>query len=495
MAIALYESVSLVTDWAIRNPHLHSVTITGIAARYLWGANWLAGRAVWVIPALTALGALAATALVYRTAPETRGHGTDNAIEAIHSAPTGMRARTWPVKLIASGLTLGTGGSGGTEGPTAQMAAAAASVLARWLRLNERQAWVFVAAGLGAGVGAIFRAPIGGAILGAELLYINGMALPVLIPALVASTVAFLEFSAVVGFGPMLGHHGWLGLPLSAQILAFPVLGICAGLLARLYSTGFYAVSRRLEQLGDRWNGKRLDRRPLLAAAAGLLVGVIGLFVPGVLGTGYATGYGTIQHLLSAQAVWSLPLALLILMPFAKLLATSLTVGSGGSGGVFGPGMVIGAAAGAVLWRIAEPHGLAPATPTSLVIVGMAACLGAASHAPISITVIAAEMCGSISVLEPAAIAVPLAVLIAGRPTLYASQRLKPKRRIIPVPSATETRTPLPPFSPSAAPTPDTSQHADRHSLFKWPPLEPAENGPPTADPAESAKHGSPECH
>jgi chloride channel protein, CIC family len=427
MALALYESVSLLTDWIVRNPSLRVAAVTGAPARYLWGVNLLAGRAVWVVPLLTALGAFAATSLVYWAAPETHGHGTDSAIDAIHADPKGMRARTWPVKLIASALTLGSGGSGGTEGPTAQMSAAAASVLARWLKLNESQAKVAVAAGLAAGVGAIFRAPVGGAILGAELLYVNGFDFSVLVPSVIASGVAYLEFAAAIGFSPMFGRLAWMGLPLSAQMAAFPILGICAGTLARLYCKGFYTVAGWFERL--KRNRGRLDLRPFRAAAAGLLVGLTGLFVPGVLGTGYALGYGIIERVLSADAILALPLALLILMPFVKLLATSLTVGSGGSGGVFGPGMVIGATAGAALWRLAEPHGLAPASPASLVIVGMAACLGAASHAPVAITVIAAEMCGSFSVLEPASIAVPIAVLVAGRPTLYASQRIKRKNR------------------------------------------------------------------
>jgi len=409
VAIALYGGVGVGTHLLLGSLGYHPATVAGDLGGF-HATTGPAGLRKWLIPLLTAAGALVATTIVYLVAPETHGHGTDNAIRAINSNPTGIRVRALPVRLIATALTIGSGGSGGTEGPTAQMAATTASVIARWTRLDYRQARVMVTAGLAAGVGAIFRAPLGGAVLGVELLFRDDADPVMLVPSMVASFAAYLVFGAVYGFSPLFGHLPGLGVELSVQLIAFPALGLCVGLLARLFCWGFYALADWF----DGWPGPR----PLRAASAGLLVGLIGLYVPGVLGT----GYGTIQDVLSPQRVLGLSVITLLLMPLAKIVATSLTVGSGGSGGVFGPGMVIGATAGAALWRLLEPLGLAPASPLSMVIIGMAACLGAASHAPLAITLIAAEACGSISLLEPAVIAVPLAVLIVGRRTLYQSQ-------------------------------------------------------------------------
>jgi CIC family chloride channel protein len=409
VAVLLYGGVALGTHWMLSPFGYHPATIAADKGGFQ-PTTWTAGWKKWLIPLVTAAGALVATTIVYWIAPETHGHGTDNAINSINTAPAGIRGRALPVRLVATAATIGSGGSGGTEGPTAQMAATTASLVARWTRLDYEQARVTVTAGLAAGVGAIFRAPLGGAMLGVELLFRDDSDPGMLVPSTISSFVAYLVFGRVFGYSPMFGHVAGLTWQLSLQLVAFPVLGICAGALARLFCVVFY----RLAGWFERWKGPR----PLRAAAAGLAVGLIGLGVPGVLGT----GYGTIQDLLAAPRVLGLSIALLLFMPFAKLLATSLTVGSGASGGVFGPGMVIGATAGAAVWRLLEPLGLAPASPAPLVIIGIAACLGAASHAPIAITLIAAETCGSMSLIEPAVIALPLAIMVTGRRTLYMSQ-------------------------------------------------------------------------
>jgi chloride channel protein, CIC family len=409
VAVVLYGGIDLGTHWLLGSLGYHPATIAGDRGGF-HPTSGPAPWAKWFIPLLTAAGAFVATVIVYRVAPETRGHGTDNAISAINRAPTEMRARALPVRLIASALTIGSGGSGGTEGPTAQMAATTASVITKALKLDYRRARILVTAGLASGVGAIFRAPLGGAVLGTELLFRDDADPALFTPSLAASFTAYGVFGAFYGFSPMFGHVTGLGLQLSVQLVAFPLVGVGAGLLARLFCWGFYAVAGWF----DCWRGPR----PLRAAFGGLAVGAIGLYIPGVLGT----GYGTIQDVLSAQHVLGLSLVMLFMMPFAKLMATALTVGSGGSGGVFGPAMVIGATAGAAMWRVLEPHGLAPTSPASLVIVGIAACLGAASHAPVAITLIAVETCDSFWLLGPTVIAVLPAVLIVGRKTLYMSQ-------------------------------------------------------------------------
>jgi chloride channel protein, CIC family len=409
MAIAFYGSVKLCTRWLLGSAGYFPATFAADGGYHPpSGFAW-----PWAIPLLTGAGALVAAILTFRVAPETEGHGTDVAIRSINTGPAGMRIRAMPVKMIASAVTIGSGGSGGSEGPVAQMAATSASFIAQRLKLDYADARIAVTTGLAAGVGAIFRAPLGGAVLGAELLFRKDREYQMLFPSLIASGVAYVEFGAAYGFTPMFGHPAGMTITAPAQLLAFPVLGLCCGLLARLYTVTFYGVA----SASSRW------RRwpPLRIGLAGLATGALGLLVPGVLGT----GYGTIQTVLSPQRVLHLSVLVLVAMPFAKILGTSLSIGTGGSGGVFGPGMVTGAAAGAALWRLAAAAGVAgaaPGSPALLAAVGMAACLGAAARSPIAITLIAAQTCGSYWVLLTAPLAVPLAVALMGSDSLYRAQ-------------------------------------------------------------------------
>lgn len=421
MAIAFYASLLFATRWLLGPAGFAPATIAGDAS----GFHEQTGFAhPWAIPLVAAAGAFIAALAVFRIAPETEGHGTDAAIKAIHHHPAGIKWRAVPVKMVASAITLGSGGSGGSEGPIAQIAASASSVLAGRLKLDYARARIIVASGLAAGVGAIFRAPIGGAVLGAELLFQSGFDLSVLLTSAIASGVAYAEFSAVFGFRPMFGSLLGTGIGPPAHFAIFVVLGLGGGLLSRLYVRTFDAVAA----ISGRWRsvGRWRVPRAVKPGVGGLLTGLIGVFVPGVLGT----GYGAIQDITAGDRVLGLSLAILIAMPFAKILATALSVGSGGSGGVFGPGMVIGASAGAALWRITQLpqlpwlHGLAPSSPAALVIVGIAACLGPAARAPVAIALIAIQTSGDWRLAVPMVLAVPLAVRVSGRTTLYKSQPL-----------------------------------------------------------------------
>jgi chloride channel protein, CIC family len=401
-AIALYGLLQLTT----------AVVLGGIA-RYGPTATADGGAPrPWLLPLLVASGALVASVLVRWLAPEAGGHGTDEAIDAVHHHPRRVRGRVPYVKLIASVITIGSGGSGGTEGPAAQISAAFGSVLSRLFGLSEADARVAVSAGLASGVGAIFRAPFGGALLGGEILYRNDIDKAMLLPSMIASTVAYFEFGSVYGFTPMFGDGAAiyrLGRP--GDLVLFALLGVLVGLLGRAYAWSFYRTMA--------WFSHR-RRLPgiLRPAVGGLLVGALGLAVPGALGT----GYGTIQFDLDRGRLLGMSLWLVVAMPLVKIVTTSLSIGSGGSGGLFGPGMVIGAAAGAAVWRLLEPLGLAPGSPAVLVVIGMAACLGAIAHAPVAVTVMAVEVTGSVDVLAPAMVAVLAAVLVVGDATLYRSQ-------------------------------------------------------------------------
>lgn len=381
------------------------------------GAPASAFERPWAIPLVVALGGLAAGILVQTWAPEAEGHGTDAAIHAIHHDPRSIRLRTVLIKLVASALTIGSGGSGGREGPTAQISAGTASALSRALRLPHGTARLLVTAGMAAGIASIFRAPLGGALLGVELLYRDDVESDALLPSLFASVTGYLVYGSVAGFTPIFGDQSAIVFSGPVQFVFFAVLGGAAGLVARLYAGTFYgvvAVAHRIR--APRW---------LLPALAGAVVGELGLLVPGVLGT----GYGTVQSFLSASNVLALPLLVLVLVPLAKILATSLSIGSGGSGGIFGPGMVIGGTLGAAVWRLL--HVIAPGSafdaavgpsPGIYVAVGMVAVFGAIAHAPLAMILMVAEMTQNLAVVPGAMLALVIASLIVGERTIYRSQ-------------------------------------------------------------------------
>jgi CIC family chloride channel protein len=364
----------------------------------------------WLLPLVTTLGGLLSGILVFRFAPEAEGHGTDAAIAAIHYQGGKLRARVAPVKLIASALTIGSGGSAGREGPAAQISATFGSVLATWLGLSAQDRRVAVAAGMGAGIGAIFRAPLGGAVMATEILYLHDFEVEALIPALIASIVGYSVFGFFEGWDPIFGAQPGLAFENPATLVYYALLGVICGLIGLLYARSFYGIEAIFHRLHlPRWT------KPALG---GLLVGLLGLVVTGAI----HTGYGWVQIAMSPDLL-TLPLWIVLVLPFAKILATSLTVGSGGSGGIFGPGMVIGGFVGAAFWRLG--HGLLPGLPVSpapFVIVGMIALFGGIAHAPLAMLLMVGEMTGNLSLLAPAMIAVALSTALVGDETIYRSQ-------------------------------------------------------------------------
>ncbi|HLI27665.1 MAG TPA: chloride channel protein [Chloroflexota bacterium] len=312
----------------------------------------------WLLPVVTTIGGLLAGLLVFTCAPEAEGHGTDAAIAAIHFNQGRIRARIPPIKLVASAITIGSGGSGGREGPAAQISAGFGALLGQWLQLTPQDRRIAVAAGMGAGIGAIFRAPLGGAVMAAEILYLHDLEVEALIPALIAAITGYTVYGAFFGFTPIFGAQPDLALGAPIQLGYYALLGALAGLGGVLYARVFYGTTALFQRLPL--------PRVLKPALGGLLIGLLGLPLPAVL----HMGYGWVQ-LAMADTLLTLPLWLVLLLPFGKLLATSLSIGSGGSGGIFGPGMVIGGMLGAALWRLA--HGVLPQVPDSpapFVIVG-----------------------------------------------------------------------------------------------------------------------------
>lgn len=365
----------------------------------------------WALPLVTAAGGLVSGLLVFLLAPEAEGHGTDAAIDAIHRRGGVLRPRAIPVKLVASAITIGTGGSAGREGPAAQISAGFGSLLGRWFLSDPADRRIAVAAGIGAGIGAIFRAPLGGAVLAAEILYVHDIEVEAIIPSLIASIVGYTVFGAFSGFSPIFGPHPTLELGAPIQLAYYAVLGIASGIGGILYARTFYGTAGAFRRLRlPPWS------KPALG---GLAVGLLGLLLPQVL----HTGYGWVQLAMSRDDLLAMSPLLLAAIPLGKVVATSISIGSGGSGGIFGPGMVIGGMFGALLWRagIAFLPGMPP-TPAPFVIIGMMSLFGGIAHAPLAVMLMVAEMTGSLSLLAPAMIAVAVATAIVGDETIYEAQ-------------------------------------------------------------------------
>jgi CIC family chloride channel protein len=364
----------------------------------------------WILPLVTTIGGLISGIIVFSLAPEAEGHGTDAAIESIHKKGGAIRARIPLIKLVASAITIGSGGSGGREGPAAQISAGFGSLMGKWLKLDVQNRRIAVAAGIGAGIGAIFRAPLGGALLSAEILYIHDLEVEALIPGLIASIVGYSIFGAFFGYTPVFGSMPQIAFDQPIQLIYYAVLGVICGLMGILYAKSFYGTHEIFHRLKlPNW---------VKPGVGGLLVGLMGLVLPACL----HMGYGWVQIAMGSEASL-LPLWVVLVLPFAKILSTSLSIGSGGSGGIFGPGMVIGGMLGASFWRLFYPvfHGM-PSDPAPFVIIGMIGVFGGIAHAPLAVMLMVAEMTGNLSLLAPAMIVVAISTAITGDNTIYRSQ-------------------------------------------------------------------------
>ncbi len=386
----------------------------------------------WMLLIVPTVGGLISGIIVYRWAPSAEGHGTDAAIRAYHHERGVIPLRVPIVKLIASAVTLGTGGSGGREGPIAQIGAGFGSYLATRLRLSDSERRVLLAAGLGAGIGAIFHAPLAGAIFAIEVLYRDpDFEAEALIPAFIATTVSYSVFSVAFGlsgFAPLfqvatdLQHTRPLMMLLPLTVLALAMTG-----LSLVYVRGFYGMQAAFRRLPlPNW------LKPALGA---LLTGAVGVALYyAVAGFGHdaqhdvlsvlSFGYGFLQKILVAGG-GELSIAILIIVGLGKILTTSLTIGSGGSGGVFGPSMVIGGAMGAVvglLFAQYTPDLVRPNDVVVFAILGMASFFAAAANTPVSTLIMVSELTNSYALLLPSMWVCAISYLCSRGWTLYREQ-------------------------------------------------------------------------
>ncbi|MEM1599778.1 MAG: chloride channel protein [Sulfolobaceae archaeon] len=367
-----------------------------------------------LIPVSTTIGGLISGIIVYTLAPEAEGHGTDAVIKAYHYFQGKIRWIVVPVKIIASAITIGSGGSAGREGPTAQFSAGIGSIVADLLHLSPDDRRKAVAVGIGAGIGTIFKTPIGGAILAAEILYRRDIEPEVIYPAIIASAIGYTIFGSIFGFTPVFGYYSGTFNPLRLPLYA--VLGLIAGLFAILYPKVFYSINRLFKKIPIPNHVK--------PAIGGAITGLIALLAPEILATGY--GWINLVEFEKFNALYSpiLPvLVLIVTLPFLKIIATSFTVGSGGSGGVFAPGLFIGAYVGAsvgLLFHYFFPN-LVP-TIAPFVIIGMMSFFAGAGKVPLSVIIMVTEMTSSLQLLPGAMIAAAISYLVSGNNTIFISQ-------------------------------------------------------------------------
>ncbi len=380
----------------------------------------------WLLLLVPAIGALA-SGIISELAPETRGGGGDAMINAFHRQDGVVRRRVAWVKALASIFTLGTGGSGGREGPTMQIGGALGSTCGWLLRVDARERRILMVSGVAAGISAVFRTPLGAALLAVEVLYRDDFESDALIPAVLASVVAYSVVITIFGEATMFSNPGHFPFIIK-HLPLYALLALMVSALAVMFLSSLRTVQRVTASLAiPRW------ARPGLG---GLALGVF--CVPIILFVGWRVaqpgqglgllggGYGAVQLAISGSD-W-LPIGwagvgLLAGLCLAKIIASSLTIGSGGSAGDFAPSLVIGGLFGGAFGRAAQmllndPH----IQPGAFALVAMGTFYGGIAHVPLSSLVLVCELAGSYDLLVPLMLAEGIAFVLLRRRSLYRAQ-------------------------------------------------------------------------
>jgi len=373
---------------------------------------------IWVLVVPTLGGAIVGW-LIQTWAPEAEGHGTDSVIRAYHRMKGIVRKRVIALKALTAALTIGTGGSAGQEGPVAQVGAGIGSSVSNALGLSDRDRRLFLLSGASAGVGAMFCSPLGGALFAPEVLYrredIEGDAL---VPCIIASIFSYATFAAISGV------HRVVEIPAEVfenlhfnqprELLVYLVLGIVCTGAGWLYTRVFYGVDRVAGRL-------KIVPKALRPALGGFLLGLTALLIAPVAGGGgvFFGGYGLISSAISGELAISALLALAV----AKILATSFTISSGGSGGVFAPALAIGALLGAAVGQFG--HELMPGLvehPGAFALVGMGGFFAGVAKVPIASVVMVSEMTGGYDLLAPLMLVAVVHLMLSRGWTMYRAQ-------------------------------------------------------------------------
>ena len=344
---------------------------------------------------IPAIGGLIVGPLIYFFARDAKGHGVPEVMAAVALRGGVIRPRVVAVKALARAISIGTGGAVGREGPIVQIGAALGSSMGQLLNVTASQLRVIVGCGAAAGISATFNAPIAGALFAAEVI-VGNFAVAQLSPIVISSVVATVVSRFV------LGNHPAFPVPPYElvgpwELVPYMVVGVIAGFVALAFMFSLYATEDAFEKLPvPEWSKAMLG---------GLLVGAIGVWLPNVFGVGYST--------ITQALTGSLPALTLGLLLLAKIAATSVTIGSGGSGGIFAPSLFLGAMTGGFLGTFIHqwfPEATAPSGAYALVTMG--AVVAAATHAPISAIIIIFELTQTINIIPPLMAACVMSTLV-----------------------------------------------------------------------------------
>ncbi|MEX2548709.1 MAG: chloride channel protein [Nitriliruptoraceae bacterium] len=398
------------------------VTTGLLAAGLIELVSWIQGVAFGAAPGpllvvlVPTLGGLLVGLLVTYAVPEARGGGVTQVMEsiALHGGRIGVRVA--PGKLVASGLSIGSGASGGREAPIVQIGAALGSLFGRMAALTEDRKRELLAAGAAAGIAASFNAPIGGMLFAIEVI-LGGFRMRYLQVIVVASVAGSVTAREIVGERLIYNPPSY-GLGAPTELLLYAVLGVAAAGVGWALSRGEHLATKAFERIRV-WP-------PLRTAIGGFAVGLLALMVPEVLGTGDelppvpGAVHEPIARLLDGQfaaefeQVGLAAAGLVLLLLLAKLVATCISIGSGFSVGSFGPAFFLGAALGAAIGHmalVALPE--STVEPGALALAGMAAVLGAAARAPLTGIIIAFELTGDYGMVIPLMLATGFATFTA----------------------------------------------------------------------------------
>jgi CIC family chloride channel protein len=356
----------------------------------------LGGGFKFWLPLIPMIGGLLVGPIVFRFAKEAKGHGVPEVMNAVARLGGIIRPRVAAAKAVASAICIGSGGSAGREGPIVQIGSALGSTLGQYLRLSEDRIKVLVGCGAAAGISSVFNAPIAGVMFSVEII-LGDFTIATFSPVLVSSVVGSVLTRSVLGNHPAFEIPGY-SLVSAWEIPLYMLLGVILGVVAVLFTRSLGAMEDVFARL------KMSDL--MKPALGGLLLGSVAIFFPQIL----ADGYDTIRLSLNGQiVVW-----LLLVLIFLKILATSLTLGSGNSGGIFAPSLFMGAMTGGAFGAAANQFFPGTtASPGAYALVGMAGLVAGTTHAPMTALLIIFEMTNDYRIILPLMVTVAVASLVA----------------------------------------------------------------------------------
>ena len=335
--------------------------------------------------------------LIYFLAKEAKGHGVPEVMDAVALKGGIIRKRIVAIKSLASALSIAAGGSVGREGPIVQIGSAIGSTVGQLFKMSPNRMRVMVGCGAAAGIAATFNAPVAGMVFALEII-LGEFAIPVFSPIVISAVMATAVSRHYLGDSPAF-HVPHYMITSAWEFLFHGFLGVLAGAVAASFTTILYKV----EDLFDAWTFPEYLKTPV----AGFVLGLTGLALPWIMGVGYEG----IEAALAGQLAWYILLSLAVV----KILATSLTIGGGMSGGIFAPSLFIGAMLGGAIGHLANivfPD--AAGLPIAYVIVGMAGVVAGTTHGPMSAFLILFEMTGDYKIILPLMIGTILATVTAG---------------------------------------------------------------------------------